>query len=1117
MMNHRPRPEDCLAGGGDMGALMRSKNWTDTPLGPVSTWPQSLRTAVSMMLDSAFAMVIAWGPEFIFLYNDRYRPVLGATKHPGALGRPSQDIFPEAWDYIGPLFEKTRTGDKVALDDMLIPLDRNGYLEDCYFTLSYSPIRDESGGVGGMLAVVAETTVRVQGERRLATLRDLAALAKSRSADDACLQAERVLAANPSDVPFSLLYLVDDDGRHARLAGVSGLERGSPAAPPLVALDDPAGWCLSECHTTRAPLVVSDLPARFGRLTGGPYEEPAHTALVLPIMRAGHDQPYGFFVAGVSPRRALDDRYRTFFELARDHIVAAINNALAYEEERKRAEALAEIDRAKTAFFSNVSHEFRTPLTLLLGPIEDLLSGARGTLPEAARDDLQAMQRNTQRLLKLVNTLLDFARTEAGRLQASYEPIDLAALTAELAGVFRSAIERAGLRLTVECPPLPEPIHVDREMWEKIVLNLLSNAFKFTFDGEIAVSLQQKGDLVELEVRDSGTGIPKDELPNLFKRFHRVQGAKSRSHEGTGIGLALVQDLVRLHGGDITVDSAPGRGSSFKATVRTGTAHLPPDRLRAARTLASSTVRPSSFVDEALRWLPSQRAATPSAEPAEPRGLSSAALSTVGARILIADDNTDMRDYLRRLLAPYWTVQEVADGAAALAEAQRDPPELVISDVMMPGLDGFALLRSLRSDARTRQVPVVMLSARAGEEARIEGLDAGADDYLTKPFIARELVARVASQLVLARGRQALEQQRATLYSHFMQAPTPICILRGPRHVIELANPRCCEVWRRPHQDVIDRPLFEALPEIESQPFKDLLENVLRTGEPCLGKETPALLGPDTPLRTVYFNFVYAPLRDLQGKIDGVLVLAFDVTDEVRARDELARTVRYNEMFAGILAHDLRNPLGAVLTAAQLLLMRHGGDTKLAMPAQRIFSSAERMARMIEQLLDFTRIRLAGGLGIERRAVDLRELLHATLSETEAASPGWSVRLESMGQASGWWDGDRLAQVISNLAGNAAQHGAAGTPAQVRLDGRDPDRVTLIFENKGVIPPDELSRLFDPFRATQHRRDKAKGLGLGLFITREIVVAHGGEVEVASTEEQGTRFTIVLPRGRSAP
>ena len=403
-----------------MGAMMRAVQWDHTVFGPVGQWPQSLRTAVSMMLESRFAMVVAWGPDFRFFYNDRYRPILG-TKHPAALGTPAPEIFPEIWTVIGPEFERVRRGESFALDDWLLPLERNGYLENCWFTVSYSPIRDETGGVGGLLAVVAETTGRVEGERRLVTLRDLARRASDATTpEQACVNAAGALEANPTDVPFALIYLLDRDGAVARRVCAVGIDDAHPAnlaSQTIGAPDDP--WRLTEAVRSSRMVTLTQLPGE-AIFPGGPADAPTHTAVLLPLTRPGLDHPYGVLVAGVSPRRALDERYTDFFELAADHIATAISNAVALDDARRRADALMEIDRAKTAFFSNVSHEFRTPLTLMLGPAEGLLADAHGPLLPAQREQIALLHRNAGRLSKLVNALLDFSRIEAGRAQASY-------------------------------------------------------------------------------------------------------------------------------------------------------------------------------------------------------------------------------------------------------------------------------------------------------------------------------------------------------------------------------------------------------------------------------------------------------------------------------------------------------------------------------------------------------------------------------------------------------------------------------------------------------------------------------------------------------------------------
>ena len=758
---------DFLAGGGEMGALIRSIDWSSTPLGPIASWPQSLRTALGICLTSRFPILIWWGPQYIKLYNDAYRMVIGA-KHPRAMGRPGAEVWGEIWNIIGPMLDGVvHRGEATWSDDLMLHLVRYGYTEECYFTFSYSPIRDESGAVAGVFSAIAETTERVLSERRLATLRVISERTsnETNSPVAACRAAGEALGSNPEDVPFALIYLLDDATKRLTLASATGLAVGLRASPHEITLganrssENAGSWPLDAVIESGTALVLDDLTTRFEPIIDRPWPEPVRSALALPIARPGQDRPYGVLVAGVSPRRALDDAYRSFFDLAAGIVARSVANARAYEEERERAAALAELDRAKTAFFSNVSHEFRTPLTLLLGPIEELLGRRDKLEPEALRA-LDVAHRNALRLLKLVNSLLEFSRIEAGRVQATYEPTDLAAYTADIASSFRSAIERAGLTFSVECPPLPVTVYVDREMWEKIVLNLVSNAFKFTFDGGISVKLSASDAGVELRVRDTGVGITADQLPRIFDRFHRVPNVQSRTYEGTGIGLALVKELVKYHGGDIEVESIEQVGTTFSIRLPFGAEHLPADRVAGgiATAPAPSARTSATYVEEALNWTGGEVATV------GPHSAADVDLEERTPLVLLADDNTDMREYVARLLQSQgWTVTAVSDGHRALEAALEQRPDLVLSDVMMPGLDGFGLLRELRSRHETSTIPVILLSARAGIEARVDGAHAGADDYIVKPFAAQELVARVSAHLALSRERtRAIETLEAS-------------------------------------------------------------------------------------------------------------------------------------------------------------------------------------------------------------------------------------------------------------------------------------------------------------------------------------------------------------------
>ncbi len=751
---------DFLAGTGEMGERIRAFDWARTLLGPIESWPQSLKTSVSLILSSRHPMWIGWGREMTFLYNDAYLHVLGPAKHPRALGLPASEVWAEIWDVCGPLADKVfARGEASFVDDVRLFMNRGDFLEETFYSFSYSPIRDDSGLVCGLFCPSTDVTPKVLNGRRLATLSELAgnALAE-RTTGAACATIARTLSKNPDDIPFALLYLADTEGRRASLEQAIGSSGAGIANAPSVDLhgDSQSAWPVGEVYRTsmRQTVRVEQLHGLPAGVAGQRIAE----AVVLPVASRGEHRPYGVLVVGVNPCRPLDADHFTFFELVAGQVATAIQNARAAEEEKKRADMLAEVDRVKTAFFSNVSHEFRTPLTLMLGPLENLLAKPDGLRPEQ-QEDLAIAHRNSLRLLKLVNSLLDFSRLEAGRLKASYAPADLAELTADLASNFRAAVQAAGLELAVECETLPDRVYVDRDMWEKIVLNLLSNAFKFTFKGRIAVKLYAADGHAVLEVSDTGIGIPEAELPHIFERFHRVEGARSRSSEGTGIGLALIQEYVKLHGGHISAESRNGAGSTFTIKLPFGLGHLPAEHIdRSGEVRMAPGHRVKAFTEEAITLLQAGGGDQENVHEAT-------ALPVPGAqprpRILLADDNADMREHIRRILAQDCDVVTARDGREALLLLRQHVPDVLVSDIMMPGVDGLELLRAVRASEETRALPVIFISARAGEK-RDQGLLAGADDYLVKPFTASELRARVSTHARMAiMRRRALEREAA--------------------------------------------------------------------------------------------------------------------------------------------------------------------------------------------------------------------------------------------------------------------------------------------------------------------------------------------------------------------
>jgi len=1112
-----PRKE-LFSGGGEIGVLVRDFDWSVTPLGDPEKWPQSLKTIVRVMLASRFAMWMGWGPELTFLYNDAYARMSLGKKHPWALGKASREVWAEIWEDIGPRIQRVLdTGEATWDEALLLFLERSGYREETYHTFSYSPLHGDDGRVVGNFCVVSEETERVIGERRLATLRSLAAeLSTTSTEQDVMAAIERSLLANTKDLPFTLTYLFNGDNQ-ASLGSATGIESNHRAAPAVIPTRiDHGSWPIGEMLARNAPVRKDDAESLFGPLPTGSWDVSPRGALLVPIASQAQEKPAGILIAALNPYRQLDASYNGFIELIAGQIAGSLANARAYEQERKRAESLAELDRAKTTFFSNISHEFRTPLTLMLGPLENLLENQRATgFSPDVHQEVETVHRNGLRLLKLVNSLLDFSRLEAGRIQATYRPVNLASRTAELASVFRSAMERAELSYRVHCEPLPEPVYVDVEMWERIVLNLLSNAFKFTLTGGVEVTLRVADGCAELSIIDTGTGIPEAELPRIFERFHRIEGAPGRTHEGTGIGLALVDELVRLHGGVVRVESRLNFGTSFRVAIPFGVAHLPPERVTHDSGTHDSRIGAAPFVQEALRWLPGES----SGEEAFLKNLENDALDLrpdqpqieIGkrARVLLVDDNRDMREYVERLLSRRYDVISAGNGSEGLVAVRAHPPDLILTDIMMPGLNGFEFLRNLRADTATSTIPVILLSARAGEEAESEGLEAGADDYLVKPFTARELMARVGAHISMYRLRLELTRKEQELrmkaeaaehkYRAILDSISEGFLLVDRNWRIGYANEQWAALGGLQLSDAVGKVLWNLFPGLDQSLFGRSYREAMETHEVVRVEEFYK------PLNRWFHANIYP-------SSEGISIFVQDVTerrlhqDRLLLSEKLAATGR----LAATIAHEINNPLESVLNLIYLARTSREQSAKI----REILITAEKEVTRVSHIARHT-------LGFYRDTsapsqIDMPALMEEVLTvyDSRLRAVGIEVRKDFPALPPVEALRGEMHQVFSNLFSNAIdamQDG--GTLTIVLREAEEMGRLGICIrvEDNGVgIPPENLARLFEAFFTTKPNA----GTGLGLWVVKQFVESWGGRIEVKSSVEpdtHGTAFNLLVP------
>ena len=685
----RQRPDaslDFLVGGGELGADMRRKDWAATPLGDAGQWPQSLRTSVSICLNSRMPVLVWWGRDLLMLYNDAYRQLIGA-KHPASLGQPGRECWPEIWHVIGPMLDAVLSrGESTFSEDLMLPLERKGFPEECYFTFSYSPIRDEAGGVGGVFCSVVETTSQVVAARRTRVLRRLAEIASvGRTEADALAMSMETLREAAADVPWALYQALGDGGP---LPVSVGLER-----PEVDALASVLSGAADRMRRSRG---AEELPSPTGDGAGS-------RGWVLPIGKSGSGLS-GLLVLGRSPMLPFDESYRTFVELVAAAFASSLETARAFEEEKLRTESLVALDRAKDEFMAMLGHELRNPLS----PMQTALELMELRAPDLLERERGILERQVRHLARLVDDLLDVSRIARGKVELKREVVELSSVVAAAVEQVSPMLEERGhyLRLSVHRTGLR--VLADPARLAQVFFNLLHNAAKYTDPGgHLTVVARREGGEVALSVRDDGVGIAPALQPRIFETFFQGRQDRDRAKGGLGLGLALVKSLSELHGGRVEVES-PGLGKGTIFTVR-----LP---------VAIETTPPEGP-------FPQQDAAR--------------AASGKGLRILVVDDNVDAAESIAEVLELLGNRVRVAhDGLEALRLARESVPDLALLDIGLPVIDGFELAQRLRAEHPSLRL--VAVSGYGQDADREAAFRAGFSRHLVKPVSLQEIESVIA-------------------------------------------------------------------------------------------------------------------------------------------------------------------------------------------------------------------------------------------------------------------------------------------------------------------------------------------------------------------------------------
>lgn len=537
---------------------------------------------------------------------------------------------------------------------------------------------------------------------------------------------------------------------------------------------------LQEILWTEEPVVIHDIADDAADVRGFELSSkmPVRSLIVVPLLADGKCIGSITLRESSKARRWLSSEVELAKSVASQAAIAVQQSRL-YQKTREQAERLLELDKQKTEFFQNISHEFRTPITLIQGPLDSAVSAGEGL---SHAQSIIAL-RNSRRLLRLVNQLLDLQRLDAGRMQPSFRPCDLVEFVTQIVDSFRPYCEKKGLQVTTDLVNCPT-VYLDIEKFDKVLYNLLSNAMKFTPEqGTIAVKLATKDNHCILQVQDSGIGILPQQIPYLFERFHQAEGSENRSYEGSGLGLSLVKELVELHGGNVSVDSVYGQGTTFTLELLTGSSHLPVGRIldtaadlnTSRATVELADLEQTDFDIEAF----GQRLnSLPNLEINDSQLLSLTNQGT-GHSILVVDDNPDLRVYVSDILRRNgYQIDTARNGIEGYLLAQRIKPSLIITDLMMPVVTGLEMIKMIRSEEELKGIPIILLTAKADEESRIQGTEQGADAYLAKPFNDRELLAEARNLLALKENEKRILGLNSYLTESVLKRFLPTALVR---------------------------------------------------------------------------------------------------------------------------------------------------------------------------------------------------------------------------------------------------------------------------------------------------------------------------------------------------